>query len=58
MIRLPEFSPFRNEPSSSTSSGLTPKKGRVAEPGFTGVMPAIGEINADPVSVCHHVSII
>ena len=26
-------------------------------PGFLGVIPAIGEINTDPVSVCHQVSI-
>jgi len=37
---------------------LTPKNGKVAEPGFTGVMPAIGEIKTDPVSVCHQVSMI
>ena len=28
-----------------------------AEPGFVGVMPAMGEIRTEPVSVCHHVSI-
>ena len=36
--------------------GSTPKKGRVAEPGFFGVIPAIGLIRTEPVSVCHQVS--
>ena len=58
MIRFPEFSPSKTLPFSSTSSGLTPKNGKVAEPGLTGVTPAIGEIKTDPVSVCHHVSMI
>ena len=33
------------------------QKGKVADPGFKGVVPAIGEIRVAPVSVCHHVSI-
>ena len=37
---------------------MTPKKGRVAEPGFVGVTPDIGDISTEPVSVCHHVSMI
>lgn len=36
----------------------TPKKGRVAEPGFNGHAPGKGEIMLAPVSVCHHVSTI
>ena len=43
-------------PSSSTSAGLTPKKGSVAEPGLVGVAPGKGEIMTPPVSVCHQVS--
>src|SRR6185437_5606879 len=39
-----------------TTSGIIPKNGRVAEPGFVGTAPGIGEIMIDPVSVCHHVS--
>jgi len=41
MIRFPEFSPSKTLPFSSTSSGLTPKNGKVAEPGLTGVTPAM-----------------
>ena len=44
-------------PSASRRLRLAPKNGSVAEPGFLGVIPAIGEINTDPVSVCHQVSI-
>ena len=40
----------------STSEGLTPKNGKVADPGFLVVIPAIGLISTEPVSVCHHVS--
>ncbi|GIS35402.1 MAG: hypothetical protein Ct9H90mP6_06590 [Gammaproteobacteria bacterium] len=57
ITRLPDASPDCLIPFSSYSSGLTPKNGNVAEPGFVGVMPAIGEIRTEPVSVCHHVSI-
>ena len=45
-------------PLSSTNSGLTPKNGSVAEPGFVLVAPGNGVINIPPVSVCHHVSTI
>ena len=45
-------------PSSSTIAGLTPKNGRVAEPGFSGVAPGSGVIRMPPVSVCHQVSTI
>src|SRR5947207_9477324 len=43
-------------PLSSTISGETPGRGRVAEPGLAGVAPGIGEIMMAPVSVCHQVS--
>ena len=56
MHKFPLPSPIISFPSLSTSEALTPKNGRVADPGFLGVMPAIGLINTEPVSVCHHVS--
>ena len=40
----------------STSTGLTPGSGLVAEPGFIAVVPGKGEIRMPPVSVCHQVS--
>src|ERR1051325_7236649 len=43
-------------PLSSTTSGTTPKNGRVADPGLVGVAPGSGVINMPPVSVCHQVS--
>src|SRR5687767_5678061 len=43
-------------PASSTTSAATPGNGRVADPGFAGVAPGMGEIMMPPVSVCHHVS--
>src|SRR5579872_199208 len=45
-------------PSRVTTSGTTPKNGRVAEPGLAGTAPGIGEIIVAPVSVCHQVSTI
>src|SRR5512139_1669275 len=42
---------------SRSTFGATPKKGKVAEPGFSGVMGR-GVIRNPPVSVCHQVSII
>jgi hypothetical protein len=45
-------------PSASTSAGCTPKNGRVAEPGLSGVAPGSGVIRMPPVSVCHQVSTI
>src|SRR2546430_950275 len=45
-------------PSSSTTSGTTPKNGSVAEPGFVAIAPGNGVIMMPPVSVCHHVSTI
>ena len=44
MTKLPEASSSKGLPSSSYKAGFTPKKGNVAEPGFTGVMPEIGDI--------------
>ena len=38
--------------------GWTPKKGSVAEPGFSAVAPGSGVIRMPPVSVCHQVSTI
>src|SRR5438132_4731105 len=49
---------FTGLPLSSTTSATTPGRGRVADPGFAGVAPGIGEIMMLPVSVCHHVSTI
>ena len=37
-------------------TGSTPKKGKVAEPGFVGQAPGSGVIRIPPVSVCHQVS--
>ena len=37
---------------------LTPKNGRVAEPGLSSVAPGSGVIRMPPVSVCHQVSTI
>src|SRR5216684_3112771 len=45
-------------PSMVTISGTTPKKGRVAEPGFVAIAPGSGVIMMEPVSVCHQVSTI
>src|SRR3954468_4852314 len=45
-------------PFSSKISVAIPGSGFVAEPGFVGVAPGIGEIIVQPVSVCHQVSMI
>ena len=45
-------------PSSVKRTGLIPKNGNVADPGFVGVEPGKGEISIPPVSVCHQVSTI
>ena len=45
-------------PSLLTRIGSTPGRGKVAYEGFSGVIPARGEIRIPPVSVCHHVSTI
>ncbi len=58
MQRLPSQAPSRWLPSPSTTTGCTPKKGRVAEPGFRSVAPGSGAIRMPPVSVCHQVSTI
>ena len=58
MQRLPSAAPSSTLPSPSTSSGLTPKNGRVAEPGLRSVAPGSGVIRMPPVSVCHQVSTI
>ena len=39
-------------------TGLTPKNGLVAEPGFCGIAPGIGVMMWPPVSVCQKVSTI
>lgn len=39
-------------------TGFTPKKGKEADPGLRGVVPAIGVIIMPPVSVYHQVSTI
>ncbi len=56
MQRLPSHAPSRVLPSASTTMGCTPKKGRVAEPGFSLVAPGRGVMRMPPVSVCHQVS--
>jgi len=57
MQRLPVTPlPSMTWPSTSISTGLTPKNGSVAEPGLSGVMPGSGVIMMPPVSVCHQVS--
>src|SRR5690606_30418209 len=58
MHRLPSATPSSTLPSLSTSTGSTPKNGRVAEPGFRSVAPGNGEIRMPPFSVCHQVSTI
>ena len=58
MQRLPPPAPCSSLPSASTMTGSTPKNGRVAEPGFSGVAPGSGVIRMPPVSVCHQVSTI
>src|SRR3984893_4068326 len=50
--------PIISFPFSSTKTGCTPGKGRVAKVGLAGVTPARFEIRVPPVSVCHHVSTI
>ena len=54
----PSASPSSSSPFSLRTAGSTPKKGKVAEPGFRGVAPGRGVIRWDPVSVCHQVSTI
>src|ERR1700761_4878712 len=59
MHRLPlTLLPSISLPFSSTSTGCTPGRGRVAKLGFVLVMPASGDIMMPPVSVCHQVSTI
>src|SRR5688572_16904122 len=53
----PSFGPA-TVPSSRSTFGETPKKGRVHEPGFVAIAPGSGVIMIAPVSVCHHVSTI
>ena len=57
MTKFPELLPSKDFPVSSYKAAFTPKNGSVADPGFVGVIPAIGQIKTEPVSVCHHVSI-
>jgi hypothetical protein len=56
MQRAPSQGPESSRPSPSTTTGLTPKNGRVAEPGLRGVAPGRGVMRMPPVSVCHQVS--
>ncbi len=55
MARLPSVAPSSGRPSLSTSTGWTPKNGRVAEPAFSSIAPGSGVIIKPPVSVCHGV---
>ena len=43
-------------PWKSTTAGMIPGMGNVAEPGLAGVAPGMGEMRIAPVSVCHQVS--
>ncbi|MCY1216606.1 hypothetical protein D9M71_552340 [compost metagenome] len=52
----PEPAPSISLPFSSSSTGCTPKNGRVAEPGLRAVAPGSGVMRMLPVSVCHQVS--
>ena len=56
--KLPSEGPFNSLFSLSTRTGLIPKNGLVAEPGFVDVAPGRGVIKIPPVSVCHQVSTI
>jgi hypothetical protein len=58
ITRFPSTAPSSTLPSASTTSGRTPKNGRVAEPGLSLVAPGSGVIRMPPVSVCHQVSTI
>src|SRR5438105_14927488 len=58
MTRKPPEPSGTGLPSLVTTSGATPGKGRVAEPGLAAMAPGIGVIMIMPVSVCHHVSTI
>ncbi len=58
MTSLPPVLRGSGRPLSSTTSGTTPKKGSVAEPGLVGVAPGKGVIMMQPVSVCHQGSTI
>ena len=58
MTRLPSQAPSWALPAESTISGMTPKKGRVADPGLSLVAPGNGVMRMPPVSVCHQVSTI
>src|SRR5690348_2225074 len=47
-----------DSPARVTTSGNTPGRGSVADPGLVGTAPGSGEIMIIPVSVCHQVSMI
>jgi len=54
--RRPSHSPESSFPCSFKIAGLTPKKGKAADPGFEGNAAGNGVIRCPPVSVCHQVS--
>src|SRR5690242_1046580 len=56
MIRKPPWLTSTGFPSSVTISASIPGRGRVHEPGLSGVI-GVGEIRIEPVSVIHQVSI-
>ena len=56
MTRSPPWPAGTGSPSLVTTSGTTPKNGRVTEPGLAGIAPGMGAIRMEPVSVCHQVS--
>src|ERR1043165_5354540 len=56
IINLPPTFGPTSSPRASTIAASTPKKGKVALPGFVGIAPGSGGIRIAPVSVCHHVS--
>ena len=56
MHSLPPSFGAHSVPSSRSTTGSTPKNGRLALPGFSVFTPGRGVIKWPPVSVCHQVS--
>jgi hypothetical protein len=56
--RNPPWSAATRSPSAVTTSGVTPKNGSPATPGFMVCAPGRVVSKIEPVSVCHQVSTI
>ena len=56
MQSLPPSFVEHSVPSSRSTTGSTPKNGRLALPGLSVCAPGSGLMRMPPVSVCHHVS--